>query len=84
MIFTESFDLYFPKNSDGYAITEESPIPDMTSFSVCFWVKLIFTGPAPGPTATLVSYSNSVYEKAFLLDTQGLTINIYMDNAGQL
>ena len=31
-----------------------------------------------------MSYSNSVYEKAFLLDTQGLTINIYMDDDGQM
>ena len=31
-----------------------------------------------------MSYSNSVYEMAFLLDTQGLTINIYMDDDGQL
>ncbi|XP_020613398.1 pentraxin fusion protein-like [Orbicella faveolata] len=53
----------------------------MTSFSVCFWVQLIY---ASGSTVTLLSYSNSVYEKAFLLDTQGVTINIYMDDDGQL
>ena len=82
MIFTESFDLNFPNNSDGYAITEDIPIPDMTSFSVCFWVQLIHAGLST--TVTLMSYSNSVYEKAFLLDTQGLTINIYMDDDGQL
>ena len=33
---------------------------------------------------TLLSYSNSVYDAAFLLNTQGLTINIYMDDDGQL
>lgn len=76
-----SFDLYFPQNTDGYAITEDIGIPDMTSFSVCFWVKLIYES---GSTVTLLSYSNSVYDAAFLLDTQGLTINIYMDDVGQM
>ena len=56
-------------------------MPDMTSFSVCFWVKLIYES---GSTVTLLSYSNSVYDAAFLLDTEGLTINIYMDDRGQL
>lgn len=79
--FTEPIDLCFPPNSDGYAITEDSAIPDMMSFSVCFWVKLIFTS---GQTATLLSYSTSVYEKAFVLDTQGITLDIYMDDAPYL
>ncbi|KAL9979868.1 hypothetical protein ACROYT_G017592 [Oculina patagonica] len=78
---SEPFDLYFPPNSDGYAVTEDSAIPDMMSFSVCFWVKLKFTS---GPTATLLSYSTSVYKKAFVLDTQGITLNIHMDGGPYL
>ena len=78
----ESFDLHFPQNSDGYAITDPSPIPDMVSFSVCFWIKLI---PFPGqvsdaPVTSLVSYSTADYEKAFHLQTKGVTIDISMDD----
>ena len=78
----ESFDLHFPQNSDGYAITDPSPIPDMVSFSVCFWIKLIpFPGPvSDAPVHTLLSYSNADYEKAFLLQTKGVTVDINMEN----
>ena len=80
MIFTEPFDLHFPQTSGGYAILHSVDSPDMMSFSVCLWIKL----NTSGATATLLSYSNSIYEKAFLLDTQGGSINIYMDDTGHM
>ena len=53
----------------------------MMSFSVCFWVKLIYSS---GPTATLLSYSTSDYEKALALDTRGISIDVYMDDLPHL
>lgn len=81
---SESFDLHFPQHLDGYAIAELSPLADMVSFAVCFWIKLL---PHPGslaPTTTLLSYSTTDYVKAFQLETTGLTINVYMDDQIQL
>jgi len=76
------FDLSFPGDSDdGYAITDD--VPDMMSFSVCFWLKLVY--PAGSiKTMALLSYSNSKYDSAYILDTQGSSINIYMDDMAVL
>ena len=80
--FIGPFDLSFPGDSDdGYAITDD--VPDMMSFSVCFWLKLVY--PAGSiKTMALLSYSNSKYDNAYILDTQGSSINIYMDDMAVL
>ena len=77
---TESLDLHFLQDSNGYALVTDG-IPDMMSFSVCFWVKLIYRYPAGSlNTMTLLSYSNSKYDKAYVVDTQGGSVNTFMDD----
>lgn len=81
---SESFDLHFPQHLDGYVIAEPSSLPDMVSFTVCFWIKLL---PHPGsaaPTTTLLSYSTTDYGKAFHLETKGTTINVDIDDQRHL
>ena len=75
--FIEPFDVNFPQYSDSYAITDD--IPDMTSFSFCFWVKLDHD-PVGFNKMTFLSYTNSKFQKAYLLDTYGGEISIYMDD----
>ncbi|XP_074617862.1 C-reactive protein-like isoform X2 [Acropora palmata] len=71
----DSFDLHFRPNENSYAIIE-GDIPDLTSFSCCFWLKLA-EATAVKQDMTLISYSNLKYRKAFLLSTRGLKMNIY-------
>ena len=77
--FIEPFDVNFPQYSayGGYAITDD--IPDMTSFSFCFWVKLVYN-PGGSKSMTLLSYTNAKFQKAYLLDANGSAIDIYMDD----
>ena len=77
--FIEPFDVNFPQPSSGggYAITDD--IPDMTSFSFCFWVKL-FHNAVGSKSMALLSYTNSKFQKAYLLETYGSAIDIYMDD----
>ncbi|KAM7438794.1 hypothetical protein ABFA07_011767 [Porites harrisoni] len=73
-------DLHFLQDSNGYALVTNG-IPDMMSFSVCFWVKLIYRYPAGSlNTMTLLSYSNSKYDTAYLVNTQGGSVNTLMDD----
>ena len=85
--FIEPFDVNFPQYSAGagYAITDD--IPDMTSFSFCFWVKLVYKPSGAGglkSSMTLLSYTNAKFQKAYLLETYGFAVNIYMDDQGIL
>lgn len=75
----DSFDLHFRPNGNSYAIIE-GDIPDLTSFSSCFWLKLAEATPVK-QAMTLISYSNLKYQKAFLLSTRGLSINIYAQDS---
>ena len=77
--FIDSFDLHFRPNGNSYAIIE-GDIPDLTSFSSCFWLKLAEATPVK-QAMTLISYSNLKYQKAFLLSTRGLSINIYAQDS---
>ena len=77
---TESLDFHFLEDSNGYVLVTDG-IPDMMSFSVCFWVKLIYRYPAGSwNTMALLSYSNSKYDKAYLVNTQGGSVNTYIDD----
>lgn len=75
--FIDSFDLHFRPNENSYAIIE-GDIPDLTSFSCCFWLKLA-EATAVKQVMTLISYSNLKYRKAFVLSTGGRSISIYAE-----
>ena len=72
--------LFWGENTEDYVITNAST-PDMTAFTVCFWVKSIQTAN----DAQLVSYATSEHANEILIEElyakDGLRIQLMKDNS---
>ena len=71
--------LFWGENTEDYVITNAST-PDMTAFTVCFWVKSIQTTK----NAELVSYATSEHPNEILIhqlrSEDGLRIQLMKGN----